>query len=962
MIEATAESQSSDPRRAWFRTAAIIICEISVFAFAIGAIVARHADPAYPGWKCRLSPPIWVVNEVDRHGPALELRPGDQVIGVNGTEPGWLGPAFKVMDLKPGQPYTVTIRRGTQTVSLRLLMGRNASVVLLDVEATLLFAFLLCLAGLVIRLGGQNDVTARLGNTCFFLGGMAWVGPVLLTYPGWSVPTTWLAVALARLPRPLQMSVGWDFLSRFPHPLPERLPVKALRSVFYVTSIVLWALFNLPVFAEFIHLPYASAFGPLQWLGRDGPFATAANTAFDGVVAVAACFVLLHNYRRIFDWDSRRRIRWVAVSFGVGALSLVCLRSLQLAAGIAGGEQLRTAKDIAEAATTVAMGFIPVALVYAGLRHRVLGIRLVIRRGLQYLLAKNVLRIVLLTPVLIVLVDVIRAPERSFLDLFLRSSWHFYVPVMLTAALSLRYRHQVGRWLDRRFFRVAMQEEEFLLAMTESIRTATTEHEIARAAERQIERALAAEGVRIFFRSPSSGALESGFSHEPLDSQALEQVLDRHRISASATNSSLTAPLIVYDRAPPDQAFSDQRELLVVPLIGTDERTFGAFVLGPKKSEQAYTGRERELLQAIGAQVVMACEVLRLKRAVDRESRQRVTILGRLENESIRLLQECPLCGDCYDTSQSHCPRDGEPLQLTLPVERLVSGRYELHRRIGAGGMGVVFEALDQRLDKPVALKIMVGQLFGNQEALLRFKREALTVASLAHRNIVGIHDFGELPAGGAFLVMDLVRGTSWRNHLRPNKALPPSRVAGWIEGLCEGAAAAHRSGIVHRDLKPENVMISEGPDGETPMILDFGLAKLQPGFGLASTNLSVDGMVLGTRAYMSPEQRVGDPVGPPSDIYSIAVMALETLARLSPPTSGATTEWASQAFERIAKPGSPLEALLAGALGPSPEDRMKPADQFGRSLASAIRAQQPLASNISGSDEAETQSLGVTT
>ncbi len=156
--------------------------------------------------------------------------------------------------------------------------------------------------------------------------------------------------------------------------------------------------------------------------------------------------------------------------------------------------------------------------------------------------------------------------------------------------------------------------------------------------------------------------------------------------------------------------------------------------------------------------------------------------------------------------------------------------------------------------------------------------------------------------------------------------------------------------------------MISEGPDGETPMILDFGLAKLQPGFGLASTNLSVDGMVLGTRAYMSPEQRVGDPVGPPSDIYSIAVMALETLARLSPPTSGATTEWASQAFERIAKPGSPLEALLAGALGPSPEDRMKPADQFGRSLASAIRAQQPLASNISGSDEAETQSLGVTT
>jgi tRNA A-37 threonylcarbamoyl transferase component Bud32 len=962
MIEATAERQSSDPHRAWFRTTAIIICEISVFAFAISGIVARHADPAYPGWKCRLSPPIWVVKEVDRHGPAVALRPGDQLIGVNGTEPGWLGPAFKLMDLKPGQPYSLTIRRGTQTVSLRLLMGSHASVVLLDVEATLLFAFLLCLAGLVIRLGGQNDVTARLGNTCFFLGGMAWVGPVLLTYPGWSVPTTWLAVALARLPRPLQMSVGWDFLSRFPHPLPERLPVKVLRSAFYVSSIVLWALFNLPVFAELVHLPYSSAFRPLQWLGRDGPFATSADAAFDGVVGAAAFFVLMHNYRRIFDWDSRRRIRWVAVSFGVGALSLVCLRSIQLAASIAGGERLQTAEDVAEAATTVAMGLIPVALVYAGLKHRVLGIRLVIRRGLQYLLAKNVLRIVLLTPVLIVLVDVIRAPERSFSDLFLRSSWHFYVPVMLTAALSLRYRHQVGRWLDRRFFRVAMQEEEFLVAMTESIRTATTEDEIARAAERQIERALAADGVRIFFRSASSGELESGLSREPLDSQPLEHLLERHRLSASAKNSSLTAPLIVYDRAPPDQAFADPRELLVVPLIGTDGRTFGAFVLGPKKSEQAYTRRERELLQAIGAQVVMACEVLRLKRTVDRESRQRVTILGRLERESIRLLHECPQCGDCYDTSQSHCPRDGETLQLTLPVERLVSGRYELNRRLGAGGMGVVYEAVDTRLDKRVALKIMVGQLFGNQEALLRFKREAHAVASLAHRNIVGMHDFGELPAGGAFLVMDLVRGTSWRSHLRQNKPLLANRVAGWIEGLCEGAAAAHRCGIVHRDLKPENVMLSEGPDGETAMILDFGIAKLQPGFESTSVNVSVDGLVLGTRAYMSPEQRIGEPVGSASDLYSIAVMALETLARSAPPASGATTEWANHALQHIVKPGSQLQVLFSAALLPAPEDRMKPVDQFGRSLAAAIRTEQPLAYSVSGSDEAETQSLGTIT
>ena len=959
MTQAIEEHRSPDTRHGWIGTIAIVVCEISVFVFAIGGIVARHAEPAYAGWQCRLTPPIWVVNEVDQHGPAIDLRRGDQVLSVNGAEPGWLGPAFRLMDLYPGQPYTVTIRRGSRTFSLRLRMDRDESASLTDTLVTCFVAFLFCAAGLVIRLGGQNDATARLANICFFLGGMSMVGPVLLAYPGWSVSTTWLAVALARIPRPFHMSFGWDFLSRFPHPVVERLPIKVLRRVFYVAASVLWVLFNLPVFAELTHLSYPPTWGALQWLGRDGPFSTVADASFDGIVSVAGIITLVRNYRLLLDLDSRRRIRWVAASFGVGAISLLSLRSLELAANIGKSETLQTAKNIADVATTTVVGLIPIALVYAGLKHRVLGIRLVIRRGLQYLLAKNVLRLALLTPALIVFVQIVRAPERSFLDLFLRSSWHFYVPVMATAALSLRYRNELEQWLDRRFFRVAIQEEELLVAMTESIRTATTEDEVARAAEQQIERALATDSIRIFLRSASSGELESALSHATIDSHALEQLLERHRVSAPGKNLSLTTPLSIYDPVPPDRTFSDRRESLVVPLVGTDEKTFGAFVLGPKKSEQDYTPRERELLRAIGAQVVMACEVLRLKRTVDQESRQRITVLGRLERENIRLLTECLQCGDCHDTLQSHCPRDGSTLQLTLPVERLIAGRYRLNRRLGAGGMGVVYEALDARLDKLVAVKIMVGQLFGNQSALLRFKREAHAVASLAHRNIVGIHDFGSLPAGGAFLVMDLLQGVSWRSHLRLNEPLSAGRVAGWVGGLCEGVAAAHRSGIVHRDIKPENIMISDGIDGETAMILDFGLAKLQPGFGPSTINVSVDGTVLGTHAYMSPEQRAGKIVGLPSDTFSIAVMTLETLARLSPPDSGASGDWAGQALQRIVKPASKLEALFLSALLDAPEERIKPVELFGRLLVAAILSEKPLVSSVPRSDEAETQSLG---
>jgi serine/threonine protein kinase len=224
------------------------------------------------------------------------------------------------------------------------------------------------------------------------------------------------------------------------------------------------------------------------------------------------------------------------------------------------------------------------------------------------------------------------------------------------------------------------------------------------------------------------------------------------------------------------------------------------------------------------------------------------------------------------------------------------------------------------------------------------------------------LHDFGELPAGGAFLVMDLVPGIPWRSHLRGNQPLSPDRVAGWVEGLCEGVAAAHRSGMVHRDLKPENVMIANSAEGETAVILDFGLAKFQPEFEAGSNHgVTVAGMIMGTRPYMSPEQLAGGIVGPPSDVFAIAVMTLETLARFGPPGDGATVEWASRALQRIVKPDSKLIALFASAMLDNPEGRIAPVEEFGRLLVDAIRWEKPLALSITRSDEAETKTLSAT-
>ena len=364
------------------------------------------------------------------------------------------------------------------------------------------------------------------------------------------------------------------------------------------------------------------------------------------------------------------------------------------------------------------------------------------------------------------------------------------------------------------------------MALIESIKWARSEEEIAAAAVQQIDAAFAPRGIHAFFRSVSDGELHVSFTDTPHDVPTVLSMLGQNSSLDFSTKSILVAGAQTQDSSTSDVR-ADDTQWLIVPLLGTDDESLGMLVLGPRKSEEPYSLRDRELLQAVGSQVVMACEVLRLKRSVSSESRQRQAAVTRLGQDGVVLLTECPRCKECHDTSLKLCPKDGAELELTLPVERVISGRYRLDRRLGAGGMGVVYQALDLRLNKAVALKIMIGELFGNQAAFMRFKREARAVALLRHPNIVGVHDFGQLPAGGAFLVMDLVRGLSWRQHLKSSQRLRPEQVALWIEQLCSGVAAAHGSGVINRDLKPENVFIAEELGSETVMILDFGIAKM---------------------------------------------------------------------------------------------------------------------------------------
>jgi serine/threonine-protein kinase len=317
-------------------------------------------------------------------------------------------------------------------------------------------------------------------------------------------------------------------------------------------------------------------------------------------------------------------------------------------------------------------------------------------------------------------------------------------------------------------------------------------------------------------------------------------------------------------------------------MVAEEGRLVGLMLLGGKKSEEPYSAADRQLLEAIAAQLAVVYENAALKRRVELEAKQRRDVLARL-GERANLLKECPECRSCHDSSETVCPRDGRELVLALPIDRTVAGKYRLERRLGSGGMGAVYEATDLKLNRPVALKVLTARAFDSDRALRRFEREAQAAARLRHPNIVVVHDYGALEAEGAFLVMELLHGTTLRGEIDRAGNLSPATAALWFGQVLDAVQAAHGSGVIHRDLKPENVFVARDAGGASAKILDFGLAKFTMGDQADPRSLTVPGTVLGTLTYMSPEQLTGQPVDERSDLFSIGVMIAEALTGRHP-------------------------------------------------------------------------------
>jgi serine/threonine-protein kinase len=263
------------------------------------------------------------------------------------------------------------------------------------------------------------------------------------------------------------------------------------------------------------------------------------------------------------------------------------------------------------------------------------------------------------------------------------------------------------------------------------------------------------------------------------------------------------------------------------------------------------------------------------------------------------------------------------------------NGRYELHRRLGRGGMAEVYLARDQLLDRPVAVKVLFPEFATDPSFVERFRREATAAANLNHPNIVGVYDWGEAD-NTYFIVMEYVDGRTLAEILRTEGPLHPDRVADVGADVAAALGFAHRNGVVHRDVKPGNVIVTSTG---LVKVADFGIARAIT--ASSEDDLTQVGQVMGTAAYFSPEQARGESVDPRSDIYSLGVVLYE-LATGKPPFSGDSP--VAIAYKHVHESPvpprhhdvsmpQPLEAIILKTLAKNPANRYPSAEDLRADL-----------------------------
>jgi hypothetical protein len=753
--------------------------------------------------------------------------------------------------------------------------------------------------GALLLLGGREDRRAFALGGFFLAAAPSWAdGP--LGYLAGGVPGRALLDLIIALK--LQAFLPyflWVFVREFPNPplsLATRRRFQLLARVSAVAGLLLFAL-------NLLALPLKGIPAASRALAVFEPKPT--GGVFYGVVVAltAAAFLLLPWKARQVQGPEHRRARVfmeiLVLTFGLIILELVLVLFLP-----GYGDFFAARPRLQRILVTIVLLpalTLPFTIPYSVLVHRVLDVRLIARRALQYLLARSMVTALVAVPLAALGLYAWIHRDSKLTELFSGSRALLLIAAVLVGAAALRYRKPLLDAIDRRFFREQFDARHILTLLVERIRSIRDSGSLADLVKREIDLALHLEGVSLLALDARSGLLvDPRHRMRRLDASS-ELALTLSNASAPL-EVDLESPHSPFLKLPPKerQCLADGGFRLLVPILARDGSLLGMIGLGEKKSGLPFLKEDRQLLHAIASNAAWVLE-LEVERVL---SSQRPTRAGRwMEPEdptprelpaasASELAKECLKCGALHPAYTVFCSTCSKRLEPSV-VPYMLPGKFRFERRIGTGGMGVVYSGFDLALGRHAAIKTL-RQV--SSEDVLRLRREARTAAAVSHPHLAPI--FGmETWQGMPLLIMELLEGGTLAQRLTRERLAPREIVELGI-AMAGALAQLHAADILHRDIKPSNIGYTR--DG-IPKLMDFGIARVRleiaeeeeeetqdldledddappPRWSAIGEDFPARFRFAGTLAYLSPEAMRGEPADASFDLWGLAIVLYECL------------------------------------------------------------------------------------
>ena len=539
---------------------------------------------------------------------------------------------------------------------------------------------------------------------------------------------------------------------------------------------------------------------------------------------------------------------------------------------------------------------------YAVIVAHVLNVKLIARKALQYALARYSAIGLALVPLVALAAYLYRQREQKLQNIFSGAPLLLLAGAALVGMAALRYRKTLLDSIDRHFFREQYDARQTLTLLVERIRATHGVSDLANLLCREADLALHPESVSLMAFDPRSGLLaDPKVRGRRLDaSSALATLIASASDPLSVELEDLRSPLL---KLPENERYwlVDSGFRLLVPILARDGSLLGLIGLGEKKSGLPFFREDRQLLRAIASSAAWVLE-LELSRSIgsSQKSWQEPTAgepslpFSEPVTAGAELARECPNCGKLYPSYTVFCTACSRRLEPSH-VPYVLPGKFRFERRIGTGGMGVVYRGMDLALGRAVAVKTLRRV---SPEDAMRLRREARTAAAVSHRHLAPVYGL-ETWQGTPMLVMELLEGGTLAQRVEKSRLEAAETVALGI-AMAEALEHLHASDILHRDIKPSNIGYAK--DG-LPKLMDFGIARvmfdlrrdlevpsadsldddsvLLPPTSIwhrTDTSMTASKQLVGTLSYLSPEALNGQPADTSFDLWSLAIVLYECL------------------------------------------------------------------------------------